>query len=228
MICHRLSDDVSNDPMLESKHRIFLSHSRFQKEFVEHLCIALESRCRYSFFDIRPSSLPKGERFPKLILEAIEQCELLVVVLSDEYFMSKWPMIELHGFVQAIEAMKHKPSTSRQKLILPLFYKLSVKEFRDETRRKKWFKKWEILAKDDGQRRINVSAWKNALDMLGSYNGISYNEELQGIKAYEDDIVSHICDKITADVKWDDSHVQGKAQIFEVLHKQLYLTCVCV
>jgi hypothetical protein len=51
------------------------------------------------------------------------------VVVSKEYFMSKWPMIELHAFVQAIK----KKFNTKLKILL-LFKKLSVSEFLDEKR----------------------------------------------------------------------------------------------
>ena len=208
----RLVEGMSTNPTLEAKHKIFLSHSGVQKEFVEHLCDALERRCYYPFFDRRCTSLPKGERFPQLILKAAQQCHMAVVVVSDDYFMSKWPMIELHTFVQAI---KQKLNTKLK--ILPLFYQLSVHEFRDNRRRKKWYKQWEFFAKDDIEGRITVTQWKDALDVLGSFNGISYNRELMGIIAYQNDIVSNICSLISSDIIWEDSHVQGKLHIWKVL-----------
>ena len=86
---------------------MFLSHSGAQKDFVEQLCVDLQRWDRYPFFDKLRSSLPIGERFPKRIFDAIEQCPVGVVVLSEEFFMSKWPMLELHAMVK-----KHKESKS--------------------------------------------------------------------------------------------------------------------
>jgi hypothetical protein len=178
-------EGTSNDFVLEPKHKIFLSHSGTQKEFVWHLCEALEQRGHNPFFDKLPSSLPKGERFPELILKAAQQCEMAVVVGLEEYLMSKWPMIELHAFVQAT-----KESNTKLK-ILPLFYGLSVSEFLDKKRQEVWLQMWERWAKDDPKERIKVDEWKEALDLLRSYNGISYNRELQEIVAYRNEIVSY-------------------------------------
>jgi hypothetical protein len=178
---------------------------------VWHLCEALEQRGHNPFFDKLPSSLPKGEKLPELILKAAQLCEMAVVVVSEEYFMSKWPMIELHAFVQAI---KKKSNTKLKSL--PLFYGLSVGEFLDEKRQKRWFQEWKKWAKDDPKKQINVGEWKEALELLRSYNGISYNRELQEIVPYQNDIVSHICDLISPDIKWYDSHVQGKSNICTV------------
>lgn len=68
-------------------------------EFVDHLCIALEGRGHNPFFDKCPASLPKGEKNASLIVKVAHQCQVAIVVVSNKYFMSKWPMIELHTFV---------------------------------------------------------------------------------------------------------------------------------
>jgi hypothetical protein len=211
LCCRSNIAGTSNDSSLEPNYKIFLSHSGAQKEFVWHLCEALEQRGHNPFFDKLPSCLPKGEQFPKLILKAAHQCEMAVVVVSEEYFMSKWPMIELHAFVQAI---KMKSNTKLK--ILPLFYGLSICEFLDEKRQKRWFQMWKNWAKDDPKERIKVDEWKEALDLLRSYNGISYARELQEIVPYRNEIVSHICGSISPDIKWYDSHVQGKSNICKV------------
>jgi hypothetical protein len=76
---------VCSDQSLESKHKVFLSHSGAQKDFVEHLCVDLERCDRYPFFDKRRNSFRIGEKFPKLIFDAIEQCWVAVVVLSESF-----------------------------------------------------------------------------------------------------------------------------------------------
>lgn len=89
---------------------------------MEALCEDLEKRHHFPFFDKCPLSLPIRERFPKLILDACKQCRMAVVVVSHDYFVSRWPMIELYAFVQASK-------TNTKLKILPLFYGLSVAEF---------------------------------------------------------------------------------------------------
>ena len=77
-------------------HKVFLSHSSAQKGFVEQLCVDLERCDRHPFFDKRHSSLPFGANFPQLIFQAIQQCQVGVLVLSQDYFTcTKWPMLEL-------------------------------------------------------------------------------------------------------------------------------------
>ena len=214
---HRSRDIEYDDPiLLKPCHKIFLSHSGAQKEFVEQLCKDLESRRRFPFYDRRPSSLPKGERFPDLIKAAVAQCEMMVVVVSEEYFTSKWPMIELNGFVQASKGKDNS------KKILPLFYGLNVKEFFDSDRQKKWFTKWEEMAKDD--KRIDVDEWKESLKWLGSSNGFVYDQSSKLVVVYREKIVSTICKAITSDIKYDESHVQGRSKLCQVILLTIFLT----
>ncbi|KAG0611617.1 hypothetical protein M758_7G152900 [Ceratodon purpureus] len=201
------------DCVLQSKHKIFLSHSGAQKDLVDLLCDDLEKHHRFPFFDQRSSSLPKGERFPTLILKAAQECQLAIVVVSEEYFLSKWPMIELHAFVQA-------RLTSNTKLkILPLFYGLSVQEFGNNDRRARWFNTWEEWAKID--LRINIQEWKESLKVLASFNGIEYNQGFSRIGAYLKTVVSNICKEVGPDIKWDDSHVQGRLSICQAIQERI-------
>lgn len=167
-------DDTSG---LEAKHTIFLSHSGAQKDFVEQLCEDLERAKLSPFFDKRPESLPKGEVFARYIFRAAQQCELAIVVLSEEYFSrGKWPMLELSALVK-----------SKKCKILPLFYKLSSKEFSDTERRERWYRKWDEWAQADP--RIRIEDWKSAVRELDGRNGLEYPEAL-GEVYYRRDIVA--------------------------------------
>jgi hypothetical protein len=185
-----------------------LSHSGVQKEFVEQLCVDLESRHRFPFFDKRPSSLPKGERFPNLIKDAVAHCEMMVVVVSKEYFTSKWPMIELNGFMQAT---KKDPNLK----ILPLFLGLNVEEFSDNRTQKIWFEEWETMAKADD--RIKLGEWKESLKLFGAFNGLVYDRHSKEVVAYRQEIVSNICKSIPLDIQYDESHVQGRSKLSQVI-----------
>ena len=207
---HRLIGLEYDDPiLLKPCHKIFLSHSGAQKEFVEQLCKDLESRRRFPFYDRRPSSLPKGERFPDLIKAAVAQCEMMVVVVSEEFFTSKWPMIELNGFVQASKGKDNL------KKILPLFYGLNVEEFSESYRQEKWFRTWETMAKSDD--RIKVDEWKDSLKGLHAFNGWPYDRHKKEVVAYREEIVSSICKAIPSENQYDESHVQGRSKLCQVM-----------
>ena len=124
-------------------------------------------------------------------------------------FSIKVAMIELHTFVQT----RLKSNTKLK--ILPLFYKLSVQELGNTKRRNQWFSVWKEWAKIDS--RINIDEWKQSVEVLISFNGIEYNQNSEGIDAYLKCVVSNICKEVVPDIKWDDSHVQGRSNICKVL-----------
>jgi hypothetical protein len=199
---------MCSEHALESRHKVFLSHSGAQKDFVEQLCVDLQRYDRYPFFDKLRSSLPIGEKFPKLIFDAIRQCQVGVLVLSEEFFMkSKWPMLELNAMVKEFE----KPN-SRMKII-PLFYCISLVDFKDSKNRSRWFSLWEEWASVD--KRIHVEEWKKALRTLESINGLVMKEGMGGVK-FREDIVEEICGMIPRETNWDDSHVQGQSRSCKV------------
>ncbi|KAG0592069.1 hypothetical protein KC19_1G222500 [Ceratodon purpureus] len=221
----RMSDASVNNPSYrlnteagppQPKHKIFLSHSGAQKYFVENLCKALEDHHRFPFLDIRPRCLPKGERFPQHIFEAAQQCSLAVVVVSEEYFTSKWPIIELVEFVRA-----RKSGRNPNLKILPLFMGLSVSEFSDQTRQEGWFRKWTKWAEDDPSMRINVADYKEALKEVKAFNGMQFHQDMRELASYQKNVVRIICQLVSPDVKWYDAHVQGGSNICEVYSEQI-------
>lgn len=121
--------------VLQPKHKIFLSHSGAQKSFVEQLCVDLERCDRHPFLDKRRESLPIGSEFPSLIFQAIEQCLVGVVILSHEFFTSKWPMLEL---VAMTNFKKRKPDY----VIMPVLLGISLSECQDSDNHRKWLSEW--------------------------------------------------------------------------------------
>lgn len=146
----------SNIPELLPKHKIFLSHSGAQKPFVEQLCVDLEKAGHCPFFDQRPESLPKGEKFPELILDAARQCHVAVVVLSEDHLTSKWPMLELVTFVEA------QRSFNTNLTILPLFYKLTVTDLEEQRANEQLMVMWGGVCY---QRRKN---WPQEMEWCSS------------------------------------------------------------
>lgn len=205
----RAKKRLRSELKLEPEHKIFLSHSGKQKDFTTYLCKDLEKRGHEPFFDKRDASLPKGEKFAELIIKAAKQCEMLVVVVSEDYFMSKWPMIELSAFVQARK--QGSIANAKKPKVFPLFYELSINEVRDEGNRQKWYKQWERFEGDD---RIKLKDWMEALEELHKFNGLQYDHG--DLDDYLSAIVFSICSSIQPDAKWDDDHVQGKSNICKV------------
>lgn len=175
---------------------------------MEQLCVDLENAGYSPFFDKRPDSLPKGERFPELIFEAAKKCLVAVVVLSKEFFISKWPMLELVAFVKA------KKSVNPTLKILPLFYNLRAKDFEDQQIRKDVISLAEYLAKVDG--RINPQEWKDSIDVLKSTNGEDYTNFGGSEVAYRKAILASICKMCKPNVQFDLSSMEGKDRMCNV------------
>nr|XP_024395156.1 uncharacterized protein LOC112291652 isoform X5 [Physcomitrium patens] len=186
-------DEGYGNSELQRKHKIFLSHSGSQKNFVEDLCVQLENVNRFPFFDQRIDSLPLGERFPDAIFRAAKQCQVAVAVLSEEFFTSKWPMLELVAFME-----EQKLGVNKGLKILPLFFKISLTELKDSTRRNKWFSLWEGWARADG--RIKIDRWKYALEELPKFNGIGYVEQGEGDSSYRNKVAEALCELVQPDV----------------------------
>ncbi|KAG0598142.1 hypothetical protein M758_12G049500 [Ceratodon purpureus] len=202
-----------SDHNFEAKHKVFLSHSGAQKDFVEQLRVDLERCDRYPFFDKRRSSLPIGEKFPKLIFDAIEQCRVGVVVLSKEFFTkSKWPMLELNAMVKEFK----KPS-SRIKII-PIFYLISVAEFKDIEIQNQWTLQWKKWSGKD--HRIDLEEWKDALKVLASINSLVMKRGCGDVQ-FRDEIVVEVCGLVTPETRWDDSHVQGRSRSCKVIQDKM-------
>ena len=176
---------------LEPKHKVFLSHSKAQKCFVEQLCVDLERMGYFfPFFDKRNHSLPKGKKFLELILDAAKQCRVAVIVLSEEYLSSKWPMIELAAFHKAQNAAKEKGDQPLD--MLPLFFKLSEKDLDESSIENRWMPKWKEHASKDSKGRIKVDEWSAAARALSPVNGLIFekfgNSEVPYRKAVEEAI----------------------------------------
>ncbi|KAG0603716.1 hypothetical protein M758_10G116000 [Ceratodon purpureus] len=206
-----ITDIQSDDVMLEAKHKVFLSHSGAQKDFVEQLCVDLERCDRHPFFDKRRRSLPIGEKFPPLIFDAIRQCHAGVLILSKEFFTkTKWPMLELVAMVREL-----KSPNSRLKLI-PVFYKLSREECLDHENRSEWFAQWKEWASVD--ERICIEEWKKALDVLKCINSLMMRD---GEVHLRREIVDAVCKLVLPETRWDDSHVQGRSRLCEILLQKI-------
>lgn len=194
---------VCRDITLEPKHKVFLSHSGAQKDFVEQLCVDLERCDRYPFFDKRRDSLPIGKEFPKLIFEAIRQCEVGVVVLSDEFFTrSKWPMLELTAMVK------------NSKLeIIPVYLGITLDQVRDPEQQYRWRTIWQGWAEKD-EHRIRIEEWDEALKALGPLNSLLYKGG--GEVGFRDNIVEAICKCVRPLSRWKVSHIKGRQRLIEV------------
>ncbi|KAG0601423.1 hypothetical protein M758_11G109500 [Ceratodon purpureus] len=208
---------TSTHRSVASGHSIFLSHSGAQKNFVEQLCVDLESCNRSVFFDKRSDSLPKGEPFPQHIFNAIQECQVGVVVLSEEFFSSKWPMLEL-------VAMSKRMRLGNSRLrIMPIFLSMSPVECRDVTNHGRWLSTWCEWAQED--KRMDIEEWKEAVKLLGPMNGF-YKVGLGEVK-FRKEIVKEICKVVRPTTTWDDSHVEGGSRLCKIICDKLDTMQAC-
>ncbi|KAI5066620.1 hypothetical protein GOP47_0019244 [Adiantum capillus-veneris] len=199
----RLDQEFDGHPERLPKHKIFISHSGKQKDFAEQLCKDLEACNHFPFFDKRPHSLPKGQEFPSRIFKAASECFLAIVLLSEDFLNSKWPLLELVAFVRAKKA-------SQNVQILPvLLGSLQPHDLKDTAKLSKHWKKW---AKCD--TRIHCSELKAAVRALKVVNMLAQSK-FDGEVALRSDIVSTVLSMIPPDVRPDVSHVQGKEHLYK-------------
>jgi hypothetical protein len=202
-----------------TKHKIFLSHSGAQKGFVEQLCVDLEARgCFFPFLDQRHHSLPKGKDFVQLIKEAAQLCHVAVIVLSDEFLCSKWPMIELAEFHAAQQAGNHRLN------MLPLFYKLSVDDLGEQAIENRWMPIWiQQASKDD---RIDVTKWRAAVRVLQRANGLIFRKDAMSKVAYRKDVVQRILRLSPLDLLNDSSRdMAGYGRMCQVCVRNTQIFC---
>jgi hypothetical protein len=191
----------------EPKHTVFLSYSGAQRDCVDQLCVDLERVGYNPFFDRRHESLEEGATFIEPLFDAIRKCRLFVLVLSEDYFTrTKWPMMELAA---AVAAQSENPNLK----LLPLFFKLSVSEFKAEERRADWFKCWTDWASQTS--RIDVTKWKEALKVVEVCTGPPFSAG-KGEVEYRKLIVETIC-RICPNSAFDLSHVVGRERSCQVL-----------
>ncbi|KAG0615814.1 hypothetical protein M758_5G068900 [Ceratodon purpureus] len=202
---------TDSDIQLQAKHKVFLSYSGAQKDFVEQLCVDLERCDRYPFYAKRKSSLPIGEAYPQLIFNAIQQCEVGVLVLSKEFFTNaRWPMVELVAMVKELK----KPNPIIK--IIPVFCCISREDWLDIENRTAWVLRWNEWASND--TRINIDEWKEALEILKTINSII---NTSGEVDLREKIVDAVCALVDPETKLNDSHVQGKSRLCKVVCEKI-------
>lgn len=87
---------------IEESQNIFLCHNGKQKNFVRQLHRDLTNIGVSCFLDEDLQSLQLAHKFPPCIFQDIETCKVVVLILSNEFFKSKWSMLELSAFLNNI------------------------------------------------------------------------------------------------------------------------------
>lgn len=158
------------------------------------------------FFHKDPGSLPKGEKFPERILRSARECDVAVVVLSEKYLLSKWPMLELATFVNAQE------SDNKKLKILPLFYKLEISALKDESMQRRMSHAWNTYAKEDP--RIDPTRWRDAVRILSGINGEAFDKDSE--VAIRKTLIKNIYNLCIPEVEFAVTDMEGKERLCQV------------
>jgi hypothetical protein len=110
--------------------------------------------------------MKKGTLFLAELLQQIEQTDVAIVVVTEEYFKRQWPMWE---FVELYMKNTQAPKVR----VLPLFYKLRTKQVRSFLRRDGLEEEWKGLSTEN--HPIDVQEYRRAVETLCDLNGIEYN-----------------------------------------------------
>jgi hypothetical protein len=155
---------------------IFISHTGgpngAQKNFAISLSAALESsaaRLQYNYVVFIDRQMKKGTLFPPELLQQIESTDVALVVVTEEYFQSWWPMWELVKFVELYMKNTQAPKVR----VLPLFYKLTTRQVRSFLSEQGLEEQWRGMSTES--HPIDVQEYRRAVETLCILNGIEYN-----------------------------------------------------
>lgn len=197
---------------------VFLSHSGKDKDFVWFLHKQLCRRYHYeiAFFDVE--SLPKATPVSMVnILEEARRSKLGVLVLTEDFFMqTPNPMLELEAFVAS------------EVQLLPLFFKMSVDEFKEKSRRANWENRWRtwFAEKHLGRSSVEgmITTWRHALDIVNTFSGLEYCKVANNQPEYIDKIVNEVTRIIPPAVSYSEEGVFGKDRLCQIVD-DMYKKC---
>jgi len=108
-------------PVSSTQTEVFISHNGDHKSLCVQLWLLLEAFNVASFLDA--ASLRPGEKFPEEISNALNECRIGVLVLTRNFFHSKWCRWEALTLLERTRNEKEKKAK-----VLPIFYGKGWKE----------------------------------------------------------------------------------------------------
>lgn len=142
---------------------VFLNFSSkdTRRGFVSHLYVALTERGVFTFKD---HELATGETISAGILKAIQESQIAIVILSENYASSTWCLDEL--------AMIVKCKREMGLIILPVFYLVNP----SEVRRQMGAFQHAFAQHEESCDRQRVSSWRDALTDVANLSGWTVND----------------------------------------------------
>ena len=130
-----------------------------RNNFTSHLYKALDDQGFKTFID---NNLPRGEEIPMELLKTIRSSMIWIVVFSKDYASSPWCLNEL------VEIFKCR---SEDRKIIPIFYKVSPSEIREQDG------EFGIaLANHEEKFKDKVQTWRETLAKVADLSGFTYKD----------------------------------------------------
>ena len=160
---------------------VFISHAGEDKATI---AIPLRERLHEKGFSafVDEVDMSPGTDAKRAMSRAMETAKIGVIVLSPEFVVRKWPMRELMCFLRRREEHLSKKGDDEVTIpmIIPFFYRLSIKELYDEPKLDRTdedgllvHKKSEFYERQGrGEQEANISEIKTALGKLHGIMGV--------------------------------------------------------
>jgi adenylate kinase family enzyme len=174
------------------KHRVFISHRGTQKQNIAFPMMAIFSYfCGREFAAFDRVTFELGEENRTAISKALSQSLHCLVIISKDFFQSKWTVKEVDAFFRAIEK---NPDNPKRRKIIPLFMGLSPAECRSLKR-----SDYESLSEKDFERCRRVAEQLSRISGLEQHERFEVSEESEKLKGFilnqmSDLLKNHLCD----------------------------------
>ena len=146
---------------ISKKHEVFISFrgEDIRYDFASDLYNEFCDKKIKAYID--EESLRKGDEISPALLEAIEESDISVIILSKDYASSRWCLDELNHILWCKETNKQ--------MVVPVFYGVNPSNVRkQEGSYASAFSAHEERFKDQSQK---VKQWRNSLTTVGGLSG---------------------------------------------------------
>jgi hypothetical protein len=140
------------------KYDVFLSFrgEDTREKFTSHVYAKLEGKNIKTFIDYRIES---GAEISPSLIQAIEESEIYVVILSEHYASSHWCLDELTKILECKEKYKRE--------VIPVFYEVVPSDVGHQTGSYE-----EDFLKHKDRPKDKIDAWKAALKLVSKLKGL--------------------------------------------------------
>ncbi|XP_050290597.1 TMV resistance protein N-like [Quercus robur] len=187
----------SSSSMSGKKYEVFLSFygEDTRKNFTDYLYATLIQKGIIVFRD--NEKLEDGKPIASGLMEAIEESQYAIIILSKNYAFSKWCLNEL---VKILECMKEKGLKVR-----PIFYHVNPSDVGNQ---RESFEKAFLKHEEDGKvREEQIKEWRSALKEVSKIRGRHLVDSPESVDIEE--ITKSIFDELNRELSDDFEHLVG-------------------